>query len=628
MSRDERDARPARNERPDYQTRPARPARPDRPDRQARQGRSSGHPSRPGRPERQSYAQGQDRRRQPAQSLSEEIMQLDTDLFALLGRRSVLMNKLRKGKSHAASPGVVKSEKQIRSAWEQQAGRLSSSPRLSRQLFGLINELEINQERGEEYNPYNLSPSRQPVKVNTTGPTSITIGQLWLALAASSGLSTRLVCLPRSNPLIDTIRAFEQAGVGFVWDGDDLLLDGKNLPDYHGKTLFLGDDILTFYLFVFLGLREPGKLRFTGGPSLKEADLGALARFLPSLGARLVSVVPGTKGLPVNVECSGELPDELTIPADLPAEAVLALLLAALTWRNRISISLAEQPATLQGQIIDLAKRAFLIVPGLGQALKDSIDYTGYSVSDLDFPSEIKMPLDPTMCAAILALPIFTGGDTTLAGKWVCFYQADELNNVFKSFGLEVRGDDVAVSSTLLPDSTWPEALELERLSVALHPLFWALNARLAARAGKPIMVRRYPEGANLELAEDFLAQVGFNIEELEGGLLISAMEPAEFKTVASKTYGWPCPSWTWGLAMALGAFIRPNIKISNPDCVSKVFPHFWQLYNRLPSPQVGSAANIDGDAEAAAPSGSTRRRIKTDVVVEPEPREDFEGWD
>jgi 5-enolpyruvylshikimate-3-phosphate synthase len=404
--------------------------------------------SRP-RPEGRAGERGAERRRQPAQSLSEEIMQLDSDLLALLGKRSVLMHKLRKGKAYASSPGIIKSEKQIRGAWEQQSGRLSGSLRLSRQLFGLINELEIQQERIEEYNPFNLSPSRQAVQVNVDAPSSTVIGQLWLALAASCARATRLTGLLRSASLLDTVRAFEQVGVHMDWKDGDLVLDGKNAPDYHGKAVFLGDDLLNFYIFVFLGVSQTGKLRFTGGPSLKEADLGVLARFLPSLGARLVSVVPGTKGLPVNVECSGELPNELVVPGDLPGEAVLAVLLAALTWRRRISVSLDKLESTLQGRIVDLAKQAFLPACGFGQVFEKSVDYNGYALSDLDFPAEIKVPIDTVMSAVLLALPVFAGGSATLNGKLINCIYTDEFIEISKNFGLEVKSDDVAVSSTL-----------------------------------------------------------------------------------------------------------------------------------------------------------------------------------
>lgn len=564
-----------------------------------------------------------DRRRQPGQSLSEEIIELDAELLRLLTRRSALMSKLRKGRPHAASPGIVKSEKQIRGSWEEQCGRLSSSPRLSRQLFALINELDINPERaGEEFSPYNLSPSRQAADVNAAGPTSTMLTQLWLALAASSGRPTRLCGVPRSTPALEIARAFEQTGVHLEWEGSNLALDGRQLPDYYGKAIFLGDDLLTFYIFVFLGVSRPGKLRFTGGPSLKEADLGALARFLPRLGARLVTVLPGSKGLPVNLECSGELPDELTVPGDLPVEAVLALLLAALTWNRRLGVSLAEQSLPRQEQFIDLAKRAFKIVPGLGQALENSIDYGGYAVTDLDFPPEILIALDPILCAPILALPIFSGGRVKLSGKWVNLYQSTELIDLLKLFGLEIKADDLGVSSVMPPESVWPEVLELDELSACFHPLFWALNARLAWRAERPLPVRRWPAGADLELAEDFLAQTGYRLEKVQEGLLISPLEAEEFRNAASRSYGWPCPAYGWGLALSLAAFMRPNLKISNPDCVSKIMPDYWYFYNRLPSPTLQTASVVADDAPAERPA---RRRIKTDSLAEPEVREDYD---
>lgn len=564
-----------------------------------------------------------DRRRQPGQSLSEEIMELDSELLRLLTQRSVLMGKLRKGKAHASTPGIIKSEKQIRGAWEQQAGRLSGSPRLSRQLFGLINDLDIQPERdGESHSPFNLSPSRQPVDVNVPGPVSTVITQLWLAIAASGGRPTRMIGAPRSAPLLDTVRAFEQCGAHMEWKGDNLELEVCNALNYQGKAVFLGDDVLTFYIFVFLGVSNPGKLRFTGGPSLKEADFSTLARFLPLLGARLVPVVPGSKGMPVNLECSGALPDEITLPADMPIEAVLAIMSAALNWRHKISFNLGELKPVRRKYVLDLVKRVFQMVPGLGQVLESSADYNGYAVSDLDFPAEIHPPIEPVLAAAMLALPIFTGGSVKLSGKWSNMFQSLELVNLLKLFGLEIKADDLGVSSILAPDSVWPDSLELSELSLYFHPLFWVLNARLAIRAHEPILVRRWPAGADLELAEDFMAQVGYKLERVPEGLMISPMDQAEFKTVASKSYGWPCPAFCWGLAMSLAAFMRSNLKISNPDCVSAQQPDYWFFYNRLPHPKVRSVKPEAG-SESVPPSA--RRRIRTDVMSELEPREGFE---
>lgn len=564
---------------------------------------------------------GFERRGKPGQSLSEEIMELDGQLLAMLTRRSTLMAKLRKGKAHAATPGIIKSEKQIRSAWEQQSGKLSHSPRLSRQLFSLISELELHPEKeGVEHTPFNLNPRRQAVDVDVQGPSSIVLTQLWLALAASSACSAKLLGVLRAEPVLNMVRAFEQSGVSVAVDGDNLVLDGNKLPDYHGKGLFLGDDLFTFYMLAFLGISQPGKLRFTGGPLLKEADLSALGRFLPQLGVRLASVVPGSKGLPVNLECAGDLPKEMTIPADLPYLAGLAFVLAAMTWRHQVKINLSELDSTRKAKYLDILKQVFAVLPAAGKISEDSIDYSGAALSELDFPQEIKLPLDAALSASYLALPIFAGGKVKLSGKFAEQNYISEINELMGAFGLIIKVEGEATTSELASGYTWPNALEVKQLSEELHPLFWALNARLAQRAKETIQLRAYPKNANLELAADFLAQAGLSFERTDEAVLISPLEAEEFQAMASKTYGWPCPSCYWGVALSLVAFMRNNIKLANPDCVSQYLPDYWHFYNRLPNPSL----QVTED-EAAVSSLPVRRRIKTDVVVEPELREDFE---
>ena len=50
--------------------------------------------------------------------------------------------------------------------------------------------------------------------------------------------------------------------------------------------------------------------------------LDLLVHFLPLLGARLTSVVPGQEGLPARLESSAMLPSDVAVPAELPADAL------------------------------------------------------------------------------------------------------------------------------------------------------------------------------------------------------------------------------------------------------------------------------------------------------------------
>ena len=49
----------------------------------------------------------------------------------------------------------------------------------------------------------------------------------------------------------------------------------------------------------------------------------------------------------------------------------------------------------------------------------------------------------------------------------------------------------------------------------------------------------------------------------------------------------WTAPDSDWGMAMTLGAYLRPNISLTNPAVISKVFPAFWQFFNSLPLPSL-----------------------------------------
>lgn len=554
------------------------------------------------------------KRPRPNLSLSEEIMQLDSDLMQLLVRRSSLMQKLRKGKTHAATPAIIKSEKQIRSAWEAQAGKLSRDPRLSRQLFALIQDLSLQAQKTEP-NLFNLAPARQPVQIDLPGPVTAAYSQFWTALAAYCGKDLVLEHSTRDSALLDTVKAFTQCGSRADWEDSGqgqpvLAVKSGERPDFYNKSIYLGDDTFNLYLFAFLGVGQTGKLRLTGGTGLKEADLSALGRLMPLLGARLAWVVPGSRGLPASLECSGLLPDRLEVPADLPPEAVQALLLAALCWDKAPEIVLPE--STGGALDLHLLGPIFHAFPGAVQLRDGVVSYAGGSVCERDFPPVVKPLLDPAYSAYMLALPMFAGGTVKLAGDLPESKEFSDITALLNKVSVDVVLGDSGVSSAVSRNSAWPQALELGELAAPLHPLFWVLNARLAHKAEAGIRLSSYPAGADLKLAEDFLAQLAVDLRHDGEAIVLSPMNPEDFKLSASKSHGWSSPDEVWGLALALGAFVKPNLKMSNPDCVSSKVPYFWHIYNGLPSPRLSQPKKV----ENPEPS---RRRILTDTVIEPE---------
>ena len=51
------------------------------------------------------------------------------------------------------------------------------------------------------------------------------------------------------------------------------------------------------------------------------------------------------------------------------------------------------------------------------------------------------------------------------------------------------------------------------------------------------------------------------------------------------QTGAWTAPSPVWALCLALGAYLRPQIKLANPGAATELLPNFWHIYNGLPKP-------------------------------------------
>jgi hypothetical protein len=145
--------------------------------------------------------------------------------------------------------------------------------------------------------------------------------------------------------------------------------------------------------------------------------------------------------------------------------------------------------------------------------------------------------------------------------------------------------------------------------------LFWVLNARLVHKAKGEVRLGAWPAGTDLDLAEDFLLQVGVGLERAGADLLLRPLDSESFKEAAAKKHGWIAPQAYWALALSLGAFLRANLKLSNPDCVYALLPSYWNIYNKLPNPRLTQ----ENSTPAQAVEAPRRRRFlaRTSVPTE-----------
>lgn len=550
------------------------------------------------------------------------LIELDRELMKLLVRRATLVSRIRGGKEHASSPAAVQAEKAVRIAWETGALSFSKDPRFSRQLFSLLQDIRIlGKEEAEKSGSFTLKPQREPVSGVVAGPTSTRAAQMRLALSAFLGKSLRLDPLMISAPLLDAVKACEQAGASITLGGkgparSHLKLEPGRPLSFDGKSLFLGDDAFSAYLFIFLSLGQTGVRRLNGGSGLKALDLTSLRLTLPLFGARLAHVVPHTNGFPVNLECSGLIPPHVLVPAELPEEALCALLLAPLVWNVPVTLDLSALPAAS-------ATAALAEVRPLHRDSGAEVDSYGprltFAPSALEPPTEPALPLDPALTAYLLALPAFTGGSLQVRGIWPAdMPEAAEARQLFAWAGLDCRISEDGISAAMpaadgaegkSPKPPFSLPMQCSDISPSLGPLFLALSALCLKKLGSSVPLQallNYPEDEDdCALAAEFFDRLGMRYEE---GLLEAAPEKASSKPDVPS---WTSPGLYWSLAYALAAFLRPGLELANPTSVSTRMPLFWTIYNSLP--EASDTAKATKSKEEAGSGGTARRRVIAD---------------
>ena len=565
---------------------------------------ASGKPRRAGDGRPGDGQPGEDRKPRGAAAA---LIELDRDLMKLLVRRATLVSRIRGGRDHAATPAAIQAEKAVRVAWETGAPAFSKDPRFVRQLFSLLQDIKVlTREQAEASGVFNLAPAQKPVSGSATGPTSTRAAQMRIALAACLGLPLTLEPAMLSAPLLDCIKAFSQAGASISHDfggkGRIALAAGKP-ASFADASVFAGEDLFTLHLIALLAASNPGVCRLTGGARLKEADLSPLRNLLPLFGARLAHIVPHSKGLPANLECSGQLPPLVVVPAETTFEALCALLLAPLAWNAPITLNLAAVPA-------GIATAALAEVRPLHREAGADVETHGphlvYTPGPLSPPEHPVLPLDPALSAYLLALPLFAGGSAVLSGPWPDrMPEAAQAEQLLAWAGLELSREENRIAAAL-SDAEHAPPLQLGDLAPELGPLYLALCVRglqKDARNESPVPELFPEDETDAALAESFLARLGIRHE---GDRLAPDADNAE------RAAPWTCPTPYWGMAFALCSFLRPGLKLANPGIVTEGMPAFWRMFNNLPEladPAPGKTAQPEepqGDKPA-------RRRIIAD---------------
>lgn len=498
-----------------------------------------------------------------AQHRFNDVADLDAKLLGLLEKRSYLLK--REGawrKSRNKSLVDPKLEKQLRAAFEKEAGKLGLDAKLAKSLFSLFNQFALADKRSVvSEDGYKLAPRREPVSASIAGPRSFVLTRLWQAMAASAGAETLLAPVTLNAPNKDMAKALKQAAGKVSWDDEEIRLDSGDGLVFEDAMVFVGEDTFNFYLLLALSLGHAGRCKFSGKPLLQLLDLAPMNRILPRLGARIVPMNPNNPGLPARLECGGVMDEEVSLPAEVDPDFAAALTLAA--WSYAGGLVITDIPA----KAIPAVSQAVSVLTACG--IEAELDGNTCRVSDgvPEVPEAPEIPLDLELASVLLAIPAFSGGEITVNGPWPSSAEGDLVLEELEKLGLEIIREPGRIAARM--EGELPKSASIALGNVpGLYPL--ALAFGLGCGAAE--LLGKAPEEA-LEI----LDRLGVFYTEEEDKL---CLQPGQ----GTWEYGWASPDPSWSLAAALIAYRHPGILLDNHGEVTRFWPEFWNFYNSLPT--------------------------------------------
>ena len=520
----------------------------------------------------------------------EELMELDGEIIHLIMKRTQLL-------AHFFKNGRISPEKEksLRTSWESRAARMGRDSRLSRELFVLLQSLEPFSRKDDGRSYFNLDPCHDQVDIRLSAPASAKHALLWLAASAASGQSIKLGGLCLTDEVIDGIKALNQLGGQIRWEenGDALSAPGNGIDVNFDRVIHAGSDSLCLWLLLGLCAGQTSHAKITGDGSFI-VDLSAVRRFMPRLGVRLTNVIPSQKGLPIRLECSGMIPDKISLDDDLPPDFCAVLIFCSAFWKKRCSFQLPER-------ILPMLPLAEEILQICGVSLSRQGNEVRAVSDGLTLPENPVIPMDAAVASSLLMFPGFNGGICALKGVWGKGCAHVLSAEILRKAGLDISfGAEESVCSGKIRETKAPSAEIIRRVSEECPELLplCAVVMAAAVMEGEEVALS-VPECEDRFTLAHFLSYCGINEQK---GMLVHSGDRD------SPCDSWIAPSPAWAMAFALCSFLVPKLRLSNPNIVGLLYPQFWKVYNGLPRPRLKSRTEEKEQKEDAATPA--RRRV------------------
>ena len=311
-----------------------------------------------------------------------------------------------------------------------------------------------------------------------------------------------------------------------------------------------------------------GRFRIDGVPRMRARPIAPLLQALNDLGADTVSE-NGSGCPPVVVRAAGLPGGQVTMAGDQSSQYFTALLLAGPYANAGIEIAVAGELVSKPYMLLTAAVMAAFGV----RAELDTVTWRSMRVAPGQRYRGRSYAVEPDASNAsyFFAAAAITGGRVHVAGLGRDSTQGDlHFVDVLAAMGATVTVAENYVEVHGPPPGTLRGVdLDLNAISDTAQTL-----AAIAPFATSPTTIRgiahaRLKETDRVAALATELRRLGQGVAEFADGLTI---HPAPIRPAAIATYD----DHRMAMSFAITALGAPGVRILNPGCVAKTFPHFF----------------------------------------------------
>jgi 3-phosphoshikimate 1-carboxyvinyltransferase len=379
------------------------------------------------------------------------------------------------------------------------------------------------------------------------------------------------------------VEAWRKLGLAIDWDQSECVLriDGcGGQPPIARGDLHIANSGTTIRFLTAALAATNGDYILDGVPRMRERPIGDLLEGLRTLGGSVTSLNAERPNCPpVRVEASGLVGGPTHVAGNVSSQFLSGMMMAAPYAKNPVKIRVTGE--LVSKPYVDMTAEVMKSF-GIETLMQDNTHELTYTI---DAPQKYKAcqyAIEPDASAAsyFLGAAAITGGQIRIEGLSMTALQGDvHFANVLKMMGCRVAAGH--------------DHIELDATGAQLHGIDIDMNsisdtvqtlAAVAVFASGPTRVRgvahnRHKETDRIGDLACELRKIGAVVEEHEDGLTINPPSTSSMPSVISlETYR----DHRMAMSFALLGLKIPGVRIQDPRCSEKTYPHFFEDLGRL----------------------------------------------